>query len=139
MQPVEPFRRKVRQIAGDNQVPKRMCRFESGGDSGYRPIPEYFQRIESLRVVHVRDRVQSERRVSAWRSDNCDLDNEWLKHAGCTEYQRDAAKIEKSLISAHTRTGAPCKNKPGDLAIALHDYPAILRLRAELAQRSGEL
>jgi hypothetical protein len=52
--------------------------------------------------------------------------------------QRDAAEIEKSLVAAHARAGATCKNKSGDLAIALHGYPAILRRRAELAQSSGE-
>jgi hypothetical protein len=136
---VEPFCRKVRQVAGDDQIPARMCRCQSGGDSGHRPIPEYIRPIVSLRVVHVRDRVQPERSVSAWRSDNGDLGDEWLKQAGCIEDQRDAAKIEKSLIVAHARAGAPYENKPGDLAIALHECPAILRLRSELAQRSGEL
>jgi hypothetical protein len=60
--------------------------------------------------------------------------------------QGDAAEIEKSLVVAHSRAGATCKNKSGDLAIALHGYTAtrlhgytaILRRRAELAQSSGE-
>ena len=138
-QPVEPFCRKVRQVAGDDQIPARMCRCQSGGDSGHRPIPEYIRPIESLRAVHVRDRVQSERCVSAWRSDNRDLGDEWLQQAGCMEDQWDAAKIEQSLVAAHGRTGAPCKNEAGDLGIARHDQLAILRLHAQLPQRSGEL
>jgi hypothetical protein len=52
--------------------------------------------------------------------------------------QRNASEIEESLVAAHARAGASGKNKSSDLAIALHDGPAILRLRAELAQRSGE-
>jgi hypothetical protein len=55
------------------------------------------------------------------------------------EDQWDAAKIEQSLVAAHASTGAPCKNEAGDLRIALHDQLAILRLHAQLAQRSGEL
>jgi hypothetical protein len=112
---------------------------QRGGDSGHRPIPKYIRLIESLRVVHVRDRVQSERCVSAWRSDNRDLGDEWLQQAGCMEDQWDAAKIEQSLVAAHGRTGAPCKNEAGDLGIARHDQLAILRLHAQLPQRSGEL
>jgi hypothetical protein len=53
--------------------------------------------------------------------------------------QWDAVEIEKSLVAAHTRTGAPRKNETSDLVIALHVWPAILRLRAELAQSSGGL
>jgi len=75
-QPVEPFCRKVRQVAGDDQVPGRMGRSQSGGDSGQRPNPKYIRPIERLRVVHVRDYVQSERLVSAWRPDNIDLGDE---------------------------------------------------------------
>jgi hypothetical protein len=83
--------------------------------------------------------MQSELRVSTGRSDNRDLRNEWLDQSGSMKDQRNAAEIEKSLVAAHARTGAPGKNKSSDLAIALHDGPAILRLRAELAQRSGKL
>jgi hypothetical protein len=57
----------------------------------------------------------------------------------CMEDQWDAAEIEKSLVAAHARTGASCENEAGDLSIALHGRPAILRLRAEVAQRSGGL
>jgi hypothetical protein len=53
--------------------------------------------------------------------------------------QWDAVEIEKSLVAAHSRTGAPRKNETSDLVIALHVRPAILRLRAELAQSSGGL
>jgi hypothetical protein len=53
--------------------------------------------------------------------------------------QRDTTEIEKRFITAHTRTGAPCKNKACDLAMRLHGCPAILRLCAGLAQHSGGL
>jgi hypothetical protein len=55
------------------------------------------------------------------------------------EDQRDAAKIEKSFIATHTQAGASRKNEASDLALALRGCPAILRLRAELAQRFGGL
>lgn len=136
-QPVEPFCRKVRQVAGDDQIPPRVRGGQRGGDSGQRPLAELIRSALSLRVV--RYGVQSERCVFAGRSDNCDLDDEWFKQSGCVENQRDAVEIEKSLIATHTRTGAPRKNEASDLAITLHDCAVILRLRSGLAQRHGEL
>jgi hypothetical protein len=86
----------------------------------------------------IRDHTQPELRVSAGRSDDRDLGNERLDQSRSMKDQRNAAKIKESLVAAHARAGASGKNKSSDLAMALHDGPAILRLRAELGQRSGE-
>jgi hypothetical protein len=91
----------------------------------------------SLRIVSYR--AHSELPVSAGRSDNSYLTHERLEQSGCVENQWDATEIEKSLVAAHARAGAACKNEAGDLAVALHGRPAILRPRVELAQRSGGL
>ena len=136
-QPVEPFCRKIRQVAGDDQIPRRASCGQRGGDSRERPTTESVRHALDLHVIS--DHMQSEPRVSTWRSDNCDFSDKWLEQSRSMKNQRNAAEIEKSLVAAHARTGAPSKNEPSDLAIALHDCPAILRLRAGLAQRCGEL
>jgi len=136
-QPVKPFCRKVRQVAGDNQIPSRTRCGQSGGDSGQRPTPWSISAALSPRIVL--DCAQSELRVPTGRSNNYDLGDKWLEQLYCMEDQWDAAEIEKSLVAAHARTGASCENEAGDLSIALHSRPAILRLRAEVAQRSGGL
>ena len=136
-QPVDPFGGKVRQIAGDNQIPSRARCGQSGDDSREGPTSESI--CPSLGLHIISDHMQSEFRVSTGRSDNRDLGDEWLDESRRTKNQRDAAQIEKSLVAAHARAGAPSKNKASDLTIALHDGTAILRLPAELAQRSGEL
>ena len=138
-QPIEPFSRKVRQVAGDDQIPGRVRCGQSGRDSCQRTSAGLTRSSLSLRVALIRDRVKSQRRISAGRSDNCDLRDQRVEQSGCMEDQRDAAEIEKSLVTAHTRAGTPRKNKGCDLAIAPHVYGAILRLRSGLAQRSGGL
>jgi hypothetical protein len=57
--------------------------------------------------VAVCDYVQSERRISAGRSHNRDLRDERLEQSSGVKDQRDAVKIEKSLVAAHARTGTP--------------------------------
>jgi len=136
-QPVNPFCREVWHVAGENQVPWRMRRAQSGGDPRERSISCAIRPTLSLHII--RDHVQSEVRVSTGRSDNRDLGDERLDQPRGMQDQRNAAKIEQSLVAAHARADASGKNKSRDLAIAFHDGPAILRLRAELSQRSGEL
>ena len=136
-QPLEPFCRKVRQIAGDDQIPARARCGQSSGDSCQRPAAGSVQPAPGLRVV--RYRAQPEFRVSAKRSDNCDFGDKWFEQSRRVKDQWNAAEFEKSLVAAHARAGAARKNEPSDLAIAFHDCPAILRPHAELAQRSGEL
>jgi hypothetical protein len=136
-QPVQPFCRKVWQVAGDDQIPARVRCCQSGGDSRQRPTPGSIRPALSLRVV--RYRVQSELRVSTGRSDNCDFGDEWFEQSGCMKDQRDAPEIEKSLVAAHARTGAPRKNEASDLVITLHHCQSILRPHSGLAQRSGGL
>jgi hypothetical protein len=136
-QPLEPFCRKIRQIAGDDQIPARVRCSQSGDDSCERSTAESVRSAPGLHVVGYR--AQPEFRVSAGRSDNCDFGDEWFEQSSCMQDQRNAAEIEKPLVAAHARAGASRKNEPSDLAIAFHECPAILRPRAELAQRSGGL
>jgi len=136
-QPVEPFCRKVRQVAGDDQIPARVRCGQGGGDSCQRPTPGSVRPVLSLRVV--RDCAQSEHRVFTGRSDNCYLGGDRLEQSSRMQYQWDAPEIEESLIATHARAGASRKNESSDLAIAFHDCPLILRLRMGLAQASGGL
>jgi hypothetical protein len=136
-QPVKPFCRKVWQVAGDDQIPARVRCSQSGGDSRQWSTPRYILPALGLRVV--RYRTQPKLRVSTGMSDNRDLRDEWIEQSSCMQDQRNAAEIKQSLVAAHARARAPRKNEPSDLAIAFHDCPAILRPRAELAQRSGGL
>ena len=136
-QPLDPFSRKIRQIAGDDQIPSRARCGQSGGDSCQRPAAGSVWSAPGLQVV--RYRAQPELRVSTGRSNNCDLDDEWFEQSSCMQNQRNAAEIEKPLVPAHARAGATRKNEPSDLAIAFHDCLAILRQRVKLAQRSGGL
>src|SRR5258706_3609590 len=132
-QPVDPFRRKVWQVAGENQIPWRARRAQSGGDSCERSISRAIH--PALNFHAVSNRMQSEVRVSTGRSDDRYLGNERLDQSHGMNYQPNAAEVEQSLVAPHARAGASSKNKSSDLAITLHDGPAILRLRAELAQR----
>ena len=138
-QPGNPFCGKIRQVAGDDQIPRQVRSGQGGRDSREWTQPNFLRSVESLRGNLVRDDVQPERCVSRRRTDNRYVGDEWRQQARGMQNQRDAAEIEKSLVAPHARAGAPCKNKSGDLGIALHGYPAILRRRAELAQSSGEL
>src|SRR5882762_8810638 len=131
-QPVEPFCRKVRQVAGDDQIPARVRCGQGGGDSCQRPTPGSVRRV-------VRDCAQSELRVFTGRSDNCYLGDDWFEQSSRMQYQWDAPEIEESLIATHARAGASRKNESSDLAIAFHDCPLILRLCFALAQASGGL
>jgi hypothetical protein len=136
-QPVEPFCREIRQIAGDDQIPRRASCGQRSGDSRERSTSESIRPALALHVIS--DHMQSEPRVSIWRSDNCDFSDKWLEQSRSVKNQGNVGEIEKSLVAAHARTGASSENKASDLAIALHDCPAILRLSAGLAQRYGEL
>lgn len=137
-QPVEPLRRKIWQVAGNDQIPARMCCGQSRRNSCKRSIARRIRSALSPSVA-VCDYVQSERRISAGRSHNRDLRDQRLEQSSGVKDQRDAVEIEKSLVAAHSRTGTPRKNETSDLGMALHVCPAILRPRAELAQRSGGL
>src|SRR4029077_2496410 len=128
-QPLDPFCRKIRQIAGDDQIPSRASCGQRGGDSCQRPAAGSVWSAPGLHVV--RYRAQPELRVSTGMSDNCDLDDEWFEQSSCMQDQRNAAEIKQSLVAAHARAGAPRKNKPSDLAIAFHNCLAILRPGAE--------
>ena len=136
-QPLEPFGRKIRQIAGDDQIPTRARCGQSGGDSCQWSTPRYTLPALGLRVVS--DFAQSQLCVFAGRSDNRDLGVKRFEQSRRVKAQRNAAEIEQSLVAAHARAGAARKNEPSDLVITFHDCPAILRPHAELAQRSGEL
>src|SRR6202171_362614 len=65
-QPVEPFRRKVRQVAGENQIPSRESCGQCSGNSCQRPTPECSRPALCQRIVS--DCAQSELRVSTRRS-----------------------------------------------------------------------
>jgi hypothetical protein len=132
-QPVQPFRRKIRQVAGNNQIPARVRCGQSGRDSCQRSVAGTVRPALGLRFV--RYRAQSELPVSLGGSDNCDFGDERLEQSGRVNDQRVTPEIEKTLVATHARAGAPRKNKPSDLAIALHRRPAILRLSVGLAQR----
>src|ERR1019366_4137624 len=117
-QPVDPFRRKVRQIAGDDQIPRQMCCRKSGSDSCQRSAAGGLCPMQGLRLIGYR--AQAELRISSRKSNNRDFGDERLEQLGRVNDQWDAAKIEKSLVATHARAGAPRKNKSSDLAIALH-------------------
>jgi hypothetical protein len=134
-QPVKPFCRKIRQIAGDDQIPTRARCGQGGGDSCQRSAIGSVRPALRLRVV--RYCAQSEFRVSARRSDNCDFGDEWFEQSGRVKDQWNAAEIEKPLVAPHARAGAPRKDEASNLAIAFHNRPAILRLCSGLAQRFG--
>jgi len=87
----------------------------------------------------IRYRAQAELGISIGRSNYRYLSDDWLEQSGRVNDQRDAAKIEKPFVPAHARAGAPRKNEAGDLAISLHQFPAILRSYVRLAQRPGGL
>jgi len=134
-QPVEPFFRKIRQVAGDDQIPSRARFSQSGGDSCERSRPKTICPELSLRIVS--NSAQSELPISDRRSDDCDFTDERFEQSGGVKDQRDAVEIEKPLVAAHARTGAPRENEAGDLTMARHDCPPILRLRSQLAQGHG--
>ena len=136
-QPVEPFCRKVRQVAGHDQIPARLRCGQSGGDSCKRSAARSVRPATRLRLVCYR--AQAELRVLAGRSNNCDFGDERLEQAGHANDQRVAPEIEKSFVAAHARAGAPRKNEASDLAITIHHCQSILRPRSGLAQRSGGL
>src|SRR5467141_1152535 len=136
-QPVEPFYRKVRQVACNDQIPARVRCGQGGGDSRQRPTPESIRPVLSLRIV--RDCAQSQLRVFIRRSDNCYPGDDWLEQSSHMQNHWDAPEIEESLVAAHARAGASRKNESSDLAIAFHDCPLILRLPLGLAQSSGGL
>jgi len=142
-QPFEPFRRKVWQVAGDDQIPLRMRCGQRGGDSCQRPTPGVIRSAMSPRVVLVRNCVKSERSVSAGRSDDCHLGDEKLEQSGRVEQQWDAAEIEECLILTHARTGAPCKNEACDLTISFHGsvqrfYGTARKLHSVPEDRDGD-
>jgi len=118
-QPFEPFSRKVRQVTGNNQIPRRVCCTQGRRDSCQRTTPSLFRATLSTHLI--RDDVQSERSITVRRSDNRDLGNKWIEQSGRTKDQWDAAKIKQSLVTAHARTGAPRKNEAGELKMAFHD------------------
>jgi len=136
-QPLEPFCRKVRQIARDDQIPARARCSQSGGNSCQWSTPRYTLPARGLRVV--RDFAQSQLCVFTGRSDHRDLGDQRFEQSGRVKDQRNAAEIEKSLVAPHAQAGPARKNEPSDLAIAFHDCSAILRPPAELAQHSGGL
>jgi len=135
-QPVKPFCGKVWHVAGQDQIPWRPRRGQGGGDSRERSVSRLIRPALNLHVIG--DHMQSEVCIPIERSDNRNFGYKWFDQSRCMKDQRNAAEIEKSFVATHARAGASGKNKSSDLAIALHDGPAILRLRAELAQRRGE-
>jgi hypothetical protein len=135
--PVEPFCRKIRQVAGHDQIPWRARFGQSGGNPCQGSAAGSAWPWLDLRVVWYR--AQSEVRVSASRSDNCDFGDKRFEQSSCVKDQRDPSEIETPLVAAHARARAPRENETSDLAMAFHDCAAILRPHAELAQRSGEL
>jgi hypothetical protein len=136
-QPVEPFRRKVRQVAGNDQIPARLRSGQCSGDpcqgSAARSV------WPALGLCLVRYRAQAELGVSTGRSNNCDFGDERPEQPGGVNDQRVATEIEKSFVAAHARAGAPRKNEASDLAMTIHYSQAILRPCVGLAQRSGGL
>jgi len=136
-QPVEPLCRKIRQVAGNDQIPRRARFGQSGRDSCQRSAAGTFHPVLALRLI--RYRAQAELRISIGRSDYCYLSDDRLEQSRRVNDQRDAAKIEEPFVAAHTRAGTPRKNEAGDLAISLHQCPAILRSCVRLAQLPGGL
>ena len=136
-QPVEPFCRKVRQVAGDDQIPTGARCGQSSGDSCQRSVAGFVHPLLGLRLV--RYRAQAKLRISSRRSDNCDFGDERQEQSGRVNDQGVASEIEKSFVAAHARASAPRKNESSDFAIVIHDSPAILRPRSGLAQCSGGL
>jgi len=135
--PVEPFRRKVRQVAGDDQIPAAARCGQSGGDPCQRSVAGSVRPALGLHLVSYCP--QAELRVSAGRSDNRNFGDERLEQPRRMNDQRIAPEIEKSFVAAHARARAPRKNEASDLVITNHHCQSILRPRSGLAQRSGGL
>ena len=62
-QPVKPFCGKIRHVAGEDQIPRRTRRAQSGDDSRERSISTYIRPALSFHLI--RDHAQPELRVSA--------------------------------------------------------------------------
>src|SRR4029077_12010175 len=134
-QPVEPRSGKIRQVTRDDQIPGRARCSQGGSDSRQRPAPNSLR--SSVSSVMIRNRTQSERRISARRPDHCYAGNERLDQLSHLYDKRNTAKIEKAFVPPHARAFAARKNKGSDLAAAFHNRRTILRPDPRLAQSNG--
>jgi hypothetical protein len=137
-QPIKPFRREVWQIASHDQIPAPLRCGQGGGNARQRPSVGRVWTALGLPIALVRDCAESERGISAGRSDDRYLGDQWFEQSGHMKDQRHAPEIEEALVAAHARAGAPCKDEPSGLLTMSHASLAILRRRVVVAQHSGE-
>jgi hypothetical protein len=131
-QPFEPRSGKVRQVARDDQVPRRARCSQCAGDPRQWPAPNSFRSSAGSSLI--RNRAQPHRCIPAGRPNHGYAGDERLDQMSRMNDQRNAAKIEKTFVPPHARAGPARKNKGCDLAAAFHDCPAILRLVPLLGQ-----
>lgn len=132
-QPIKPFRREVRHVASNDQIPARARCRQSSFDARQRTAAMRLSAVMNSRAIRaVTNRAHAERRISARRSDDRYRANKRFQQTDRVHKQRSSAIIEKPFIAAHAGTRAPCENEPSNLGMRLFDHKSILQPRSDL-------